>query len=242
MARTQGEHAANDKSVFERYAVFWAPEPESRLARFGERWFSAPRETAATLGLVGDDVEAAIAEPKRYGLHATMLAPFRLQQDKSLQALMVQLEGFASARSSVPLNPLRLDRIGSFLALVTTAREASIRSLHIQCMFALDSFRGPANAEEQHHRQSGTGESNQKLLLAQWGYAHVLHLFRFHVTLTGRLGDAAAAGFSTALAGEIEALNAEPLALDALCLFGDPGSGRPFELIRRFPIASQEIG
>ncbi len=223
---------------FERYAVFWMPQPGSPLAEFGTRWFGAPAESAAALGLNADDVEAAIVEPKRYGLHATMLAPFRLQPGKGVQALLEQLERFTATRAPVPLCPLQLERLGSFLALVTTAREASIRSLHIQCMFALDSFRGPANSDEQRRRETGAGKSTQKLLLAQWGYAHVMHLFRFHVTLTGRLDDQAAARFNGALASEVEALNAEPFALDTLCLVGDPGNGEQFQPIRRFQLAA----
>jgi hypothetical protein len=226
---------------FERYAVFWMPQQGSRLAAFGARWFGAPAESAAALGLGAGDVDAAIAEPKRYGLHATMLAPFRLQPGKDVQALIEQLERFAAARPPVPLCPLRLERLGSFLALVTTAQEASIRSLHIQCMFALDGFRGPASSDEQHRRETGAGESTQKLLLAQWGYAHVMHLFRFHVTLTGRLDDQAAARFGEALAGEVKTLNAEPFALDTLCLVGDPGKGEQFQPICRFQLAASSV-
>lgn len=225
--------------AFARYAVYWAPQADSALARFGARWFGTPAAAASDLGLDEAEVEAATAEPARYGFHGTLLAPFRLTRGVGREALGAHLERFAAARSPIVLTPLKLERIGSFLALVPVARESKIRSLHIQCLFAFERFRGPPTPKEQTRRVTGAGETTEKLLLAQWGYAHVLHLFRFHLTLTGRLSAAARARFAAALEGEVERLNAEPATLDSLCLFGDPGEGRPFRLIARYPLGGQ---
>jgi len=224
---------------FARYAVYWAPEETTALARFGARWLGAPAEAASALGLEAAEVEAATAEPARYGFHGTLLAPFRLKRGVDGKALGAHLERFAAARPPIRLSPLKIERIGSFLALVPGAREAKIRALHIQCLFAFERFRGPSAPKEQTRREAGAGETTEKLLLAQWGYAHVLHLFRFHLTLTGRLSDAARARFAAALEVEVEALNAEPVALDSLCLFGDPGEGRRFRLIARYPLGGR---
>ena len=60
--------------------------------------------------------------------------------------------------------------------------------------------------------------------------------FRFHLTLGGRLRP----GEATALIEAVTALAAPHLApvlqLDDICLYGDPGVGAAFRLLRRYPL------
>ena len=86
-----------------RYAVYLAPPPESALWRFGSAVVG--RDAASgepRLGFAPDGFDAAAwrdmtTEPRRYGFHATIKAPFRLAEDASLSDLSAALAELARA-------------------------------------------------------------------------------------------------------------------------------------------------
>ena len=67
-----------------RYALYFAPTPDTALARLGARWLGRDARTGETLeqpAIAGIDARAfaaMTAEPARYGFHATLKPPFRL--------------------------------------------------------------------------------------------------------------------------------------------------------------------
>ena len=67
---------------FQRYAIYWTPELGSDLALFGERWFREPAEMS---GLRTDLAYRCVKAPARYGLHATLKAPFPLRPGASAE-------------------------------------------------------------------------------------------------------------------------------------------------------------
>jgi hypothetical protein len=85
-------------------------------------------------------------------------------------------------------------------------------------------------------RKAGLSDA-QEALLRRWGYPYVMEEFRFHLTLTGALDDRTRSRVRDALAGPVADLTTAPFRLDALALFGDPGGGAPFRLLRRFPLS-----
>ena len=235
----QSPSEATNNESYQRFAIYWAPDPQSHLFHFLQRWFTAPAEIAASTGLETSEIETAVAEPKRYGPHATLLAPFALADGASLTDIRSHLRAFAARRTPIALGRLKLERIGSFLALTAPDNESQIRALHIQCLFAFETFRREQNAAERARREADADETTPRLLVAQWGYAHVLHLYRFHLSLTGSLGEKVLSDLIAELSGELEKLNAEPAVLDSLCLFGDPGNGEPFALITQCPLEAE---
>ena len=80
---------------YQRYAIYWTPLPESDLAAFGERWFADP---AAVSGLRAELAARAVKAPARYGLHATLKAPFPLREDASEEDLRQALDAFCAKR------------------------------------------------------------------------------------------------------------------------------------------------
>ena len=73
------------------------------------------------LGLGDDLAERVTREPRRYGLHATLKAPFRLRSDIGLPQLAQALAELATQTQPLSTEPLRLQRLGSFLALCPQA-------------------------------------------------------------------------------------------------------------------------
>jgi len=102
--------------TYNRYAIYWLPEPHSELAGFARGWFGADPDTALPsgtrelYGLDEDLAERATASPRRYGCHATMKAPFRLRERLSEAELAAALAQFC-ARRRVKQGRLRLRRL-----------------------------------------------------------------------------------------------------------------------------------
>ena len=236
-----------------RCAIYWAPPAASALARFGARWLGRDAETDAALPLdptffgaraptlrPGVDpawLAAVTAEPRHYGLHATLKPPFRLASGRARPELVGALARFAAGTTPVAGPPLVLRRLGRFLALVPDGPAPAIEALAARVVEAFDSFRAPPEAAElarrRAHRLSPAHEAN----LARWGYPYVMAEFRFHVTVSGALDAATLERLESLLAPLVAPFAAAPLALAELALFEQPDDAAPFRLIQRFPLA-----
>ncbi|MEO1456547.1 MAG: DUF1045 domain-containing protein [Pseudomonadota bacterium] len=114
------------------------------------------------------------------------------------------------------------------------------------CVERLDPLRAPLTDAERARRRPERLDAAARARLERWGYPHVFEGFRFHITLTGRLDPAEAEALRPVLAERFAPHIAGPFALDALCLFGDPGArengtggdgGAGFRLLRHHALA-----
>jgi hypothetical protein len=224
----------------ERYAIYWAPEPESAFADFGARWLGGDPEKGDSVserdGLGLDDglVERATHSPRRYGLHATIKAPFRLAPGATEAEFAEALAIFCGKRRQVRGGPLRLHRFARFLALVPSSRRADIEWLEAECVTHFDRFRAPLS-EADRARRAGAMSPLEATQFEQFGYPHILSRFFFHVTLAGPLDEAELSEVEAALAPAVTPFTADDFVMKDLCLFGDPGGGRAFRIVGRFP-------
>jgi putative phosphonate metabolism protein len=223
-----------------RYAIYWAPPLDAPLARIGEAWLGRSAQTGRSVeptpldGFAAAELEAITAEPRRYGLHATLKPPFRLAPGKSAAELDEALADFARRTPALAAPPLRLKRIGRFLALVP-GHDAQIEALAAACVESFDAFRAPTDAAEFAHRRTARLTPAQEGNLLRWGYPYVMADFRFHVTLTGPIDPATAARLEPRLAVLFAEVMTAPLVIDGLALFAEPAPGAPFGLIHRVP-------
>ncbi|WP_088343281.1 MULTISPECIES: DUF1045 domain-containing protein [Rhodomicrobium] len=226
---------------FERYAIYWAPRPETGLAEFGRRWLGGDAETGAAwpdrerLGLDADLLERATASPRRYALHATMKAPFRLAEGRSETELAAALEAFCARRRRVLAGPLRLNSFSRYLALTLESGRAEVDWLADECVTHFDPFRA-ALSEADRARRPKDLPPLQARHLAEFGYPHIFSDFVFHVTLAGPLEPDELGRVQDALAPAVAPLTGPRFAIEDLCLFGDPGEGGLFKLVGRFPL------
>jgi putative phosphonate metabolism protein len=225
-----------------RYAVYWAPRPDTALAAFGRAWLGRDAETGVateppTSDIVTESWRAAIAEPALYGFHATLKPPFRLAAGKSLADLETALVMLAGALT--PPSPIRLHLapVGGFLALVPRTPQPILEALAARCVEALDGFRAPPEDTELERRRVGGLTPRQDALLLRWGYPYVMDEFRFHMTLTRKLAGEERDVFARVLAPLAERACAEPVTVGDLCLFEQCTTGAPFILRRRVPLA-----
>ena len=248
------------KTDWSRFAVFYAPPAGSALARIGAAWLGVDPETGAEVDAPeppGLPVPRArlTREARRYGLHATLKPPFRLAEGIDPDTLCEAVRALADRRAPVRLPGLRVDFGLGFLSLRPlgphdpealppvpgdSSRQPpdppALRALAEACVTELDLLRAPLTGAELHRRRRAGLDMVEEAHLRNWGYPWVLDRFRFHVTLTGPLASTEAA----AAAPVLEALFAPALAPDfeisEICVFGDPGDGAPFRLLRRFPL------
>jgi putative phosphonate metabolism protein len=226
-----------------RFAVYWAPPPSAPLAEIGEAWLGRSAESGVALarpllpGFDAGEIEAATAEPRRYGLHATLKSPFRLAEGASAAALEAAFDDFARRQPGVSAPPLRLKRIGRFLALVPGARTSALHTLAAAAVEAFDAFRAPPDAAELARRHAAGLSPAQAQNLARWGYPYVMEEFRFHVTVTGAIETALADRLAPALETLFAPILTLPLEIAELALFAEPAPGAPFHLIRRAALA-----
>lgn len=227
-----------------RYAVYWSPHPDTRLAAFGRAWLGRDAETgAATAPLAGGDLveqswRAAIADAALYGFHATLKPPFRLAEGHDAEALDAAVHALAASSCRPFELQLRLADLDGFLALVPDGNHAEASELAARCVAVLDVFRAPADAAELARRRAAGLTRREEELLQRWGYPYVMDAFRFHMTLTRRLAPEARALFRNVLEPLVAEVCALPVEVADLCLFEQPRPGAPFVVRRRFPFAA----
>lgn len=223
--------ALGSQPAFERYAIYFAPRNGTALAALGDRWLGLDSSTGDKLPMPNPWVSA----PRRYGFHATLKAPMRLARGVDLPQLLDAVSNLAAVLHPVELGTLFPNRLGSFLALMPKRETHSyISNLAWSCVRSLDHLRGPLTPEDI-SRRPGLSEAEMQNLL-QWGYPYVSDQFRFHMTLTSNLDGAELAQAEKAfldIAGD--ALD-EPVMIDALSVFGDPGAPETFRLVGRFDL------
>ena len=231
---------------FTRYAVYWAPEDDEPLRAFGAAWLGHdPGMTQGTtlaarerLGLPDEFAAKITAEPRRYGLHATLKAPFRLAPHATCEQLEVRMRTLASSVQVFSTPPLRLTNLNGFLALCPSGPSRELASLADRSVTELDLLRAPLTEAERARRKPHVLSAEQRALLERWGYPYVLAHYRFHITLTDRLGAADRARVAPLLESATAPFCKEPFAVRSIALFGDPGGGQPFQLVQRFALAA----
>lgn len=220
-----------------RYAIYYAPARPSPWWRLGAGWLG--RDEAADLplpqpvppGWPAQRFASVTAEPRRYGFHATLKAPFRLREGGSQALLLKRLAVLARSLQSVPIGPLTPTLLEGFVALVPAVPAPAVNALAAQCMLGLDDLRAPPTPQELARRHPERLDEVGRGLLAQYGYPHVLARYRFHLTLSGPVDGAEADALLRHARAALDGLpegEAERLRLDRLCLFRQGTPAAPF--------------
>lgn len=225
---------------YARYALYWVPEP-GPLADFGAAWlgWDAARGAEAphpeVPGLPAS-VAAITAEPRKYGLHATIKAPFRLAEGRTAAALHAAAADLCARLAPAEAEGLRIGAIGPWLALLPEGDPARLNAVAAAVVEGLDAFRAAPTAAETARRRPETLTPRQRALLDRWGYPYVMEEFFFHVTLSGPLGDADRTAVQAALDARIGPMLPRPFRLDRLALCGEGADGR-FRVLHRYTLS-----
>ena len=207
-----------------RYAIYFAPDPESLLARQAAAWFA-------------DETAMPYTEsPRHYGFHATLKPPMSLADGASLESFRMKLQSFAATQPAIPLPPLQVALLGNFIALTLSEPSPALETLAAACVEQFDEFRLPESPAEAAKRKHPSHTPRHLELLERWGYPYVFDQWQFHMTLTSSLSDPALRqSLTERLRRHFAAALAEPLLLSDLSLFGQPSRQEPFQMMDRFP-------
>lgn len=175
-----------------RFAIYAMPSPDEPLWALGSSVLGYDAVTGQDVPfpddpIFGDPVSLAwSAEPRRYGFHATLKAPFRLAEGRTAADLSSELALFTKPREPVSL-ALNLAPVGHFLALVPVDPPAALGQLADDCVRHFDPFREPMTPADRERRHPESLIQRQVDHLDTWGYPFVFDDFQFHMTLTSTL-------------------------------------------------------
>jgi putative phosphonate metabolism protein len=229
-------------SAAPRFAIYFVPAAGSALYRFGAAvlgYDCYTGEAVARPRELGEaDWAALTAEPRRYGFHATLKAPFRLREEFSQDYLSQELREIAGSLANPPRFAPMVDLIAGFVAIVPQNRASPVDRLAADCVTRFDRFRAPMTAEEKTRRTAVTLSAAQMQNLERWGYPYVLEEFRFHMTLTGRIDPDRAAKVRALLREAFAAAcGSHPIALDQLALVRQDHPDAPFRVVAQAGLA-----
>lgn len=236
--------AQNVWSAQARFAIYYAPARASGWWDIGSAWLGRDAETGATLAM-GEDVPELSREltdltrdPRRYGWHGTLVAPFRLADGVTPAQLLSAAEHWARAQTPFEL-PVEAATLGDFVALrpATLAADSQMRKLASDALRLVAPLRAAQSDADLARRLAAPLTERQRELLIEWGYPYVLDEFRFHMTLSNSLD------FSADRAAIVDWWQEEverraPLAIDGAALFVEPAPGDPFMLWQRLAFAN----
>ncbi|MCZ0735183.1 DUF1045 domain-containing protein [Phreatobacter sp. AB_2022a] len=223
-----------------RYAIYAAPAPDDPLWRFGSSIIGYDAASARDLPFPdaapcnAPDWRALTDDPRRYGFHGTLKAPFSLADGASEADLLEAVMVFADRRPAVTLPRLEVVTLKSFVALVPAEPSEGLSALAADCVRGFDALRAPMSAADRERRLKSPLTERQIGHLDAWGYPYIFEDFRYHMTLTGSLPEERREPVRAALAAAYQPI-AAPFRLDALVVFRQAARDQRFAILGRFP-------
>ena len=228
----------------ERFAIYYAPSATSNLWERAATWLGRDAANDETFsgpvaGIDRDRLLNLTQSANRYGFHATIKAPMALIEGATEADLRDALAEFVVRHQPVSLGKPRLESLAGFLALLVEDNEA-LQDFAAYVVEEFDGFRAPMSVKDRAARASRGLTERQTELLDAYGYPYVFEEFRFHMTLSDRLGETDAAEIGRAAATWFKPVLEEELVLDRLSLFHEPEAGKRFRRIADFKLGSAE--
>ncbi|HWT61024.1 MAG TPA: DUF1045 domain-containing protein [Ochrobactrum sp.] len=225
-----------------RYAIYFTPPSGDALLKVAANWLGRSAfsgelvKVPAIRTLAAEDIAALTEEPRRYGFHGTLKAPFRLDETYQENDLLSALMYFASSSAPFVIPRLKLQGIGPFFALVPEEPVAELNQLANDVVVSFDRFRAPLRDAEIAKRRPERLSDAQRQNLDRWGYPYVFDEFRFHMTLTGPVDEKQRPHVERVLDDFFAPVLDDPVEIANLALFVEPEKGAPFEIHSLHPM------
>lgn len=226
-----------------RYALYYAPAADSALWRFGSATLGYDAVTGADIdfavapGCEGLDWPEVTAEPRRYGFHATLKAPFELAPGRNEGALRAFTRNYVAGRPPVRLAGLSVNALGRFIALTPSEPSEELQRFAFDIVQAFEPFRAPLSEADLARRLQSPLTPAHRAYLEAYGYPYVGDAFRFHMTLTGSLPDEHVIPVKVGLAqAYAQALPAGPVQIDRVAIFKQQSRSSRFVLLDNIPL------
>lgn len=226
-----------------RYAIYFVPAADSPLYRFGAALLGydalGKKDVAQPQAMIDaiPDWHALTDDPRRYGFHATLKAPFYLAPGTDEAELIAAFETFAATPRTIPTITPTVKLLRFFVAIVNDAPNRDLTAFADCCVTEFESFRAPLTQADRERRLKSKLTDNQIALLDRWGYPYVFEEFFFHMSLTGRIATdpQRTAALLAARFGELDQL---ALRIDHLALLRQDDSAARFVAIRHLKLTA----
>ena len=230
-----------------RYGIYFTPPSDDPLTEHASAWIGRSVFTGEPVshpkvdGLDLADIAELSAFPRRYGFHATLKAPFRLDAGCSEDGLLSMFHDFCRVTAPFAIPRLVVARLGSFIALVPEAPVAQLNALANNVVRTFEPMRAPLSAAEIARRKPERLGDRQRDYLNTWGYPYVFDEFRFHMTLTGPLDDDRADEVTAMLRAYFAPVLRNPVVVQSLGLYVQEQPDSDF-IVRTFcPLSSENL-
>lgn len=221
-----------------RYALYYTPLPDSPLAQFGAGVLGYDcfhRDAVPHRTINGIDpavLKLITTAPRCYGFHATLVAPFHLDQ-RSEEDLVAELNRLAKCRRVVPIGPLAVATLNGFAVLQPAAQPAPLEELADACLESFDAFHATLSAADRQRRMATGLSPRQAELLDRWGFPYVLDEFRFHMTLAGPIPVGEMECITRPLSAAFDPMASDQVEIDAISLMRQDDRSSHFHVIER---------
>jgi hypothetical protein len=227
-----------------RYAIYFVPAPDTALYRFGAAALGYDCFTGADIApLDALPVDAGAwreltREPRRYGFHATLKAPFRLAARRTEAELIGEFVEFSATIDSAPAIEPAVCLLQHFVAIVPVTVGAGLDRLAASCVEHFDGFRAPLTSADRSRRLAAHLTARQIGYVERWGYPYVFEDFRFHMTLTGALSADRQEPMLAYLQDGLACSHGDdPIKIDRLALLRQDNPGARFVVLARSAIS-----
>jgi len=226
-----------------RYAIYFVPAAESHLYQFGcsvlayDCYTGETVRRGADFGASAAEWDRLTEEPRRYGFHATLKAPFHLSPACSEEQLISAVQSFAELSHSVPTIAPVVRMLSGFAGIVPARHEAATGALATKCTTMFDRFRAPMSPQERAQRLALGLNPGQIQNLERWGYPFLFSDFRFHMTLTGKIQPNRRDQVLASLQRTFDhACGGQPFAIDRVALMRQDDGNANFRVILQAPL------
>ena len=219
---------------FPRYAIYYAAPRDSALDRFGAELLGYDARLGDEVPFPDDvpaDWRKLTSDPRKYGFHATLKAPFALATGKSEIELATACADFVRTPRPVPVVAPVVNALSGFIAVVPEKPSSELQQLAADCVRAFDPFREPLTPEDRARRRPERLTERQRDYLDRWGYPYVMEEFRFHMTLTGHLESSRNEPVLADLIQRFRQIGLARLAIDDIALFKQADARSRFQII-----------
>lgn len=225
-----------------RYAFYISPEKNHPLTLAAANWLGRNPFTdeAKPLVAAGDfdaaELAALTSDPRRYGFHGTLKAPFPLAEEKSEGQLLAAFDTFVAECAPFEIPNMVLGQIGPFFALVSGGDCPALQAFADATVRRFEPFRAPLSDGDLSRRKPDALSDVHRSNLLTWGYPYVFESFRFHMTLTGPVPEIRQTSMKALLEQVFADFIGKPLAVSSLALFTERARGADFSVHSLLPL------
>ncbi|WP_320202907.1 DUF1045 domain-containing protein [Agrobacterium rosae] len=220
-----------------RYAIYFTPSENDALTDKASRWLGRNAFSGTHYDAYQTYAEIT-SEPRRYGFHATLKAPFELSANRSEAGLLAAFQAFAESRRAFDIPKIVIGSLGPFFALVPDGLHQPLQDFAADVVDYFEPFRAPLSDSDIARRRPQNLTESQRQNLSLWGYPHVMEDFRFHMTLTGPVAEDERAEMSAVLTREFSEFTQKPMAVSGVGLFIEKNRGEDFTVHTWLPLTA----